>query len=60
MFNSKQNNAYELNSYQYWKRAKISKTWNVSMAHEVKLKAVSKFGFQLVTNVDAHTPKIQT
>ena len=54
MFKSKQNNAYELNSYQYWKRAKISKTWNVSMAHEVKLKAVSKFGFQLVTDADVH------
>ena len=54
MFNSKQNNAYEINRKQYRKKAKISKIWNVSMAHEVKLKAVSKFGFQLVTDADAH------
>ena len=54
MLDSKQNNAYELNRNQYWKRAKISKTWNVSMAHEFKLKAASKFGFQLVPDADTH------
>ena len=54
MLDSKQNNAYELNRNQYQRRAKISKTWNVSMAHEFKLKAASKFGFQLVPDADTH------
>ena len=57
MFKSKQKNAYEKNRNQYRKRAKISKKWNVSLAHEFKLKAVSKFGFQLMTDADAHKPK---
>ena len=47
MFNSKQKNAYEQNRSQYRKKAKISKTWNLSVTHDFKLKAVSKFRFHL-------------
>ena len=61
MFNSKQNNAYELNSQDLAKQKAIPEMSKEKQGlecqhgtYEVKLKVVSKFGFQLVTDADAH------